>query len=442
MSVATAALAQEAPRFVSDRIPTLGGKITRMAAVRDINNHGVAVGTSLLKGNGEYRAFTWVSGDEPPVALPPLEGQTHSSGWSINDSGVVGGYSADQVSMTGTIWSADGQPTAVGTLGGAFSYVNAISEAGDAAGGSTTADGELHPYFWKHDTQTMIDLGLPPDFVIGEAWGINSHEPLQIVGMLLGSNGRTAFVWTEAGGYQFPGTFGGLESTACAVNDLGQVVGGATTPDGNEVAYIWDADNGMVSLGVLDEMTDSTATAINNTGQVVGRCWNRDTQEVEMFLWDDGKMYVLERLLGGCDSWRLIAALGVNDDMSVVGTGDNAGIRTMYCMTAVPPDAMRLAGPAPGDAYRQSRFCVDGAEPNSPLYLIGGWSEGQATLPVCNGLSVDMAFPCWYWRARADRFGDARWTIAIGSMNGRILRFQAASPRTCTLSNLRIHRFE
>jgi probable HAF family extracellular repeat protein len=64
------------------------------------------------------------------------------------------------------------------------------------------------------------------------------------------------------------GSLGGNHSSASDVNDLGQVVGSASTPSGDYHAFLYQ--NGtMTDLGTLGGTT-SYASGINNSGQIVG----------------------------------------------------------------------------------------------------------------------------------------------------------------------------
>lgn len=65
------------------------------------------------------------------------------------------------------------------------------------------------------------------------------------------------------------GTLGGASSTACGINDLGQVVGKSAIVTGQLRAFLWQ--NGIITdLGTLPGLSFSEARAVNNRGQVVG----------------------------------------------------------------------------------------------------------------------------------------------------------------------------
>lgn len=88
------------------------------------------------------------------------------------------------------------------------------------------------------------------------------------------------------------GTLGGFSSVALAINENGQVVGSADTPEGKRHAYLWE--NGvMTDLGRPPGTglwpSQSEAWGINNLGVVVGTASN--TGRIgRSFIWENGQM--------------------------------------------------------------------------------------------------------------------------------------------------------
>jgi len=107
------------------------------------------------------------------------------------------------------------------------------------------------------------------------------------------------------------GTLGGATSTALGVNDKGQVVGSADTPQGLRHAYLWE--NGvMTDLGTLGFPTaQSDAWDINNQGVVVGIVGSGDPNR--LFIWENG----VQTEIG--PPQVLKSASGINDAKQVVG---------------------------------------------------------------------------------------------------------------------------
>src|SRR5215467_7119511 len=69
------------------------------------------------------------------------------------------------------------------------------------------------------------------------------------------------------------GTLGGPNSRAFALNDKGQVVGQADTPDRHSHAFLWEGGH-MIDL-VAPGVEGSCACSINNRGQIVGTTFIR-----------------------------------------------------------------------------------------------------------------------------------------------------------------------
>ncbi len=84
------------------------------------------------------------------------------------------------------------------------------------------------------------------------------------------------------------GTLGGTESGATGLNNIGQVVGYATTYTGESHAFLFEHDR-MRDLGTLGG-TASRANGINEAGQIVGSANVAGTNKSHAFLYADGKM--------------------------------------------------------------------------------------------------------------------------------------------------------
>jgi len=136
-----------------------------------------------------------------------------------------------------------------------------------------------------------------------------------------------AFLWTPfasdgvTGNRQMKdlGTLGGEESLANDINQLGQVVGGVQTAEGESHAALWSPNGTITDLGTLGGEI-SVAQGINDAGQIVGLSLT-ETGAIHAFLWTphqiggtEGSMVDLGSL-GGLDSY----GFGINLAGQVVG---------------------------------------------------------------------------------------------------------------------------
>ena len=217
--------------------------------------------------------------------------------------------------------------TDLGTLGGTSSVGCGINSRGQVVGFSSIATGQLHAFLWHRGV--MTDLGTLPGDFFSLARDINKHA--QVVGHsdVTGSPPLNAVLW-ERGEVIPLGTLGGSAGFAVRINERGQIVGGARTPNGELHAFLWD-NGAMSDLGTLPGETFSIAKAINKHGQVAGNSAPRQPTPPAFFgecpanpvppqpqravLWENGEITDLGTL-GGIMS----LALGINDHGDVVGS--------------------------------------------------------------------------------------------------------------------------
>jgi probable HAF family extracellular repeat protein len=156
-----------------------------------------------------------------------------------------------------------------------------------------------------------------------------------------------AVLWRRGHRIQNLGTFGGNFSTAVSVNNLGQVVGGATNKTIDQYAagigpcwslncwpsatqwraYLWQ-NSVMTDLGTLGTGNDAVAGLLNANGQVAGVSYTNTTANQttgiptqDPFFWEQGKPMVDMGTLGGTlgyPNW-------LNNKGQVVGQSNLAG---------------------------------------------------------------------------------------------------------------------
>ena len=172
----------------------------------------------------------------------------------------------------------------VPTLGGTYSKAYAINDAGAAAGEATlTGDSQTHAIVYQ--------------------------------------NGRITDL----------GTLGGANSTAYDINEAGYATGRAQIAGSTDahafLSYSTAAGTRMIDLGVLPGPgRQSYGEAINNLNQIVGGSEvNGETHEQVAFIYTDGTMWNLNKLVHGRDPLRghvwLTSAHGINDNGWIIAAG-------------------------------------------------------------------------------------------------------------------------
>ena len=210
-----------------------------------------------------------------------------------------------------------GSFTDLGTLGGNYSYANAVSADGSVVVGQTQITGGQNRAF-RWTSAGMVDLGtFGGTFSYANAV---SADGSVVVGLAQISGGQNrAFRWTSAGMVDL-GTFGGNYSSSQAVSADGSVVvGGAEIAGGQSRAFRWTSA-GMVNLGTLGG-NYSYAYAVSADGSVVvGEAQIAGGQD-RAFRWTSAGMVDLGTF-GGSNSYaRSVSA----DGSVVVGEAQIAG---------------------------------------------------------------------------------------------------------------------
>ena len=112
---------------------------------------------------------------------------------------------------------------------------------------------------------------------------------------------------------------GGTSSYAYSINNLGQVVGEASTSATTQHAFLYSGGS-LTDLGSFGQQ-NSYATGINDKGQIVGYVISvvRGTTTYQHgFLYSNGTSQILGSLPGGSYS----TALGINNSGQIVGYAD------------------------------------------------------------------------------------------------------------------------
>jgi len=340
--------------------------------------------------------------------LGVLPGGSLSVGAAICPTGGVAGWATNSTFQQRACWWRDGALFDLGTLGGTASFAYGANGLGQVVGEAST--GILDPAGYeisrafraevRDGAVVLTDLGtLGGRFSM--ARGVNSLG--QVVGTAQNAAGAYRAFRTAPGGtidaLADLGTLGGAESVAAAVNDAGQAAGWAqnalyrfrafrTAPggkitasgdlgtlggpqsyalginatghvvgqadrsaldsSGNPLFQAFLHDGAMRALGTLGGGR-SSAAGINAADHVVG--WS-DTAAgaFHAFLWRDGVMRDLNKLVEGRTGWELLAANGINDQGCIVGYGAKSGAIRAFLL--IPTLEMRVN--AGGPEFRDS----------------------------------------------------------------------------------------
>jgi probable HAF family extracellular repeat protein len=211
---------------------------------------------------------------------------------------------------------------------------NAINLPGVIVGDNTNAGGNPEAFSYSNGTST--DLGVLSVTGVTPSTESSNGNAVNLIGLIVGDS-TIPGEYTHAvsfcnGKVKDLGTInGGQNSTAAAVNDLGQIVGNSNVSAADNVtthAFVTTTAGALKDLGTLTGTGSSAAFGINDAGVIVGQSTTANG-DVHGFTYENSK-FVDIGTLGGSTS----AAVAVNLVGIVAGyasvTGDVNTHAVMY----------------------------------------------------------------------------------------------------------------
>ena len=358
-------------RVVVD-LGTLGGAVSFPTDISA--SGGQVVGYSYLADDKTIHGFSWTSAGGI-VDLGTLGG-SYSDVAAVSPSGQIVGtsYPPNSTDLHAYSWTPAGGMIDLGTLGGSWSAAVAVNPNGEVVGYSALpGDARAHPFYWTR-ANGMVDLGTLGGSYSYPSGGVSPSG--QVVGnsMLLSNDAEPhAFSWTRTGGMIDLGTLGGNYSSAFAVSPNGQVAGTSFLP-GNSASrpFSWTPQTGMVDLGTLGGIYGS-GDAISPSGQIVGYSYlpnEGGAHDMHAFSWTRAGGMIDLGTLGGSSSW----AVDVTPSGQVIGSSYITGETSSR----------------PGPPARQHAFSWTQASGMTDLGTLGGDSS-NATGISANGAIIGWA---------------------------------------------------
>jgi probable HAF family extracellular repeat protein len=152
----------------------------------DINNDGIAVGTSS-NATGAFRGVRWINGTVEDLGFPyPV---------AINSVGeIVGNGQYGTTGGQGYFWRG-GVLHTLGSFGGGGTSVADMNDQSTVVGTSLTADHVRHAFVWTPDDGRLIDLGAGPRGAETGVLVIAVNARGDIIGRTVGPGASRAVLW-------------------------------------------------------------------------------------------------------------------------------------------------------------------------------------------------------------------------------------------------------
>lgn len=247
----------------------------------DLNNAGQVVGMMYIRYGSDSsgtEAFIWNAANGARLLIQDpgdLPHRMQSQAYGINDLGQVVGFSYGAGITSGAFLWDETNGLSFAPITDEFGTERAkdINNAGQIVSWGY-AGNDWHASLWNGDTSSvLIDLGTIREGEWSRPEAINSNGAVVGASYFPLLDGQ-AFLWQAETGMVGLGLLQGASSSvAYGINDSNQVVG----VSGVERAFYWDSTNGMLELSTLIAeagwiITD--AQDINSSGQIAATGYN------------------------------------------------------------------------------------------------------------------------------------------------------------------------
>ena len=313
---------------------TLGGDFSVTSA---LNNNGAAVGLSVDQDEEYINAFAWRDGKMSRV-LQKSEQISVATG--INDSGAIVGISQDKQER---VWgfARKGDKLLLFRLKDSdFTAVSAINVGGSIAGFGFTNSGIKA--FTRDAENKFRDLpGLSGEDCFAEA--INERGDAAGASFLNDTDTLHGVVWRDGKPIDL-GTLPGLpDSLAFSINRDGAAVGAAYPPDEENESHfgkmpaVSRKDSIQRYMDILDCIKPTSRLWLDEGSALSDRLASIDATQEKLrlataknelphaFIWRNGKITDLNKLLPSGSGWTLLIAPGINDKGQISGVGLHDG---------------------------------------------------------------------------------------------------------------------
>jgi uncharacterized membrane protein len=271
------------------KIQNLNGASTQAGEARGISSNG------LIAGSLGSFATLWQNGT--PIPLDPIAGHIASRGWDVNASGLVIGWSINNV----------GDPTAAQ---------------------------------WLKGTLTPLD--------VNHSWAFAVNDAGQIIGRRDLATGREARLWHNGAGVTLP-DLDADSSSATGISPRGIITGGACMPIAIGVcaprSVVWlGADHDMTLLLNFPGALFQAPWSANDRGIVVGNVeLDFGGENLRGIIWrlPNPAPIDINTLIDPALGWTIRSAQAINHEGAIVGYGvrqGQSGVRAVLLRPVSPWD--------------------------------------------------------------------------------------------------------